>query len=446
MERERILIKDLHQHKNKQVKVCGWVEARRDHGKLIFFVIRDRSSQVQAVINAKNESAFSVAEKLKDEWVVCISGEVKERPEKMVKDEENGDIELSIDEIEILSSAKELPFEKDTQLNIETHLDHLPLTLRKREISLVFKLQSALLEGFRSTLREDDFVEFASPSIVGGDAEGGAGVFKVEYFKDKTAYLATSPQLYKQILVGVFERVFATGKAFRAEKHATTRHLSEYTSLDFEMGFIKDHTDVMAQLQKVVKKMIENVWEKHGKELEEFKIDKPLVPEGDFPTMTMREAQELILKEVGRDNTAEPDLEPEDERFLCKYSAEQFGSDFIFITHYPTSKRPFYTYRDEKNPEYTKSFDLLFRGVEIATGGQRVHDYDLLVEQIKEKNLDPDKFKFYLQAFRFGMPPHGGVGMGLERITAKLAGIKNVKEATLFPRDMTRIDLPLADN
>ena len=440
----RVLIKDLKNHIDSEVQVAGWVDVRRDHGKLIFLVVRDRSSKVQAVVHAAAEQAFKEADATKEESVIKMKAFVKKRPEKMIKaDEENGDIELEILGVEVLSNAQALPFDKDAELNIETHFDHLPLTLRKDKYQDIFKVQATAVQAFRETLRDADFTEFQAPAIVGGDAEGGAGVFKLEYFKEQDAFLATSPQLYKQMMVGVFERVFSTGKVFRAEKHATTRHLSEYTSLDFEMGFIEDHQDVMQMLENVVRRMVQEAQKLPLKVLSEDAQSVKL-PDTAFPQMKLKDAQELILKETGKDVRGKPDLEPEDERFLCKYANEHLGSDFIFITHYPTQKRPFYTYEDENDPGFTKSFDLLFRGLEISTGGQRIHDYEKLKNNIEKWGLDPNKFDFYLQAFKYGLPPHGGVGMGLERFTAKLLNIKNVKEATLFPRDMTRIDLPLS--
>ncbi len=433
---QRTLIKDLKNEIGKEASISGWVDVRRDHGKLIFLVIRDRSGTVQVVVTPKAEEALKAAEHLRDEWVVIISGEVKARPENMVKDELNGELELAATDIEVLSEAQELPFDKDTEdLNIETYLDNMPLTLRSKKGRETFAIYATAIEAFRATLRENGFTEFQTPAIVGGDAEGGAGVFKVEYFKDRTAYLATSPQLYKQIMVGVFERVFTTAKVFRAEKHATSRHLSEYTTTDFEMGFIKDHTDVMAMLEKVVKAIAQTVVEKHG-------LEAPLMPE-NFPAMKLREAQEVITKETGEDCTGEPDLEPAHERFLCEYAKREFNSDFIFITHYPVKKRPFYTYEDEEDKGFTKSFDLLFKGIEITTGGQRIHNYNKLIENIKEWGLEPKNFEFYLQAFKHGMPPHGGIGMGIERFISRLLNLDNVREAVLFPRDMNRIDLPL---
>ncbi len=434
---QRTLIKDLNKEIGKDASISGWVDVRRDHGKLVFLVIRDRSGTVQVVVTPKAESALKAAEHLRDEWVVTIQGEVKARPDNMKKDEQNGELELSASAIEVLSEAQELPFEKDTEdLNIETYLDNMPLTLRSKKSREIFAIYATAIEAFRKTLRENGFTEFQAPAIVGGDAEGGAGVFKVEYFKDRTAYLATSPQLYKQIMVGVFERVFTTTKVFRAEKHATSRHLAEYTTTDFEMGFIKDHTDIMAMLEHLIKAIVQTVTDKHD-------IEAPQMPE-KFPVMKLREAQEIITKETGQDCTDEPDLEPAHERFLCEYAKREFNSDFIFITHYPVKKRPFYTYEDEEDKGFTKSFDLLFRGIEITTGGQRIHDYNKLLENIKEWGLEPKSFEFYLQAFKSGLPPHGGIGMGIERFVSRLLNLDNVRSATLFPRDMNRIDLSLA--
>ena len=361
----------------------------------------------------------------------------------MHKDELNGELELGIKEVKVLSEAAELPFDMDAELNQDTYLDNLPLTLRRDKARKVFALQATILKAFRQTLNDNDFTEFQTPAIVGGDAEGGADVFKLEYFKDNVAYLASSPQLYKQIMTGVFERVFTTPKVFRAEKSATTRHLSEYTTIDFEMAFIQDHRDVMGMLTKVIHGIVSEVESEHGATLKDFEVELPLVPE-QIPFMKLSEAQEVIKKETGEDCTGEPDLEPSHERFLCEYARDKLGSDFIYITHYPVSKRPFYTMEDEADKGFTKSFDLLFRGVEIVSGGQRVHDYNMLIEKIKGKGLKPEAFEFYLQAFKYGLAPHGGIGMGLERLTEKFLGIGNVREASLFPRDMNRIDTLLS--
>ncbi len=269
-------------------------------------------------------------------------------------------------------------------------------------------------------------------------------VFEVPYFYDKTAHLATSPQLYKQIMVGSLERVFCTGIVFRAEKHSTSRHLNEYTSIDMEMGFIKDHTTVMGVETELMRHIAKHLRETCAAEFEFLQAEVPVVP-ATIPSLKLREAQELIFKETGKDNREEPDLEPEDERWLCEWAKKEHDSDFIFVTHYPVSKRPMYTFEDPDDVGFTRSFDLLFRGVEITTGGQRRHEYQNLIDGIKMKGLDPDNFTYYLQAFKYGMPPHGGWGMGLERLTAKFLGLANVKEAALFPRDINRIDTRLSD-
>ena len=439
---ERIYIKDIKNKIGEEVKLAGWVDVRRDHGKLIFIDLRDMSGKAQMVALPNHKEAHNAASKLRSECVVEIIGKVNKRPEKMVnKNEELGEVEVEITEVKILSEA-EIPFEKDAVTNLDTHLDNLPLTLRTEKSKAVFKVQAEIVKAFREFLNQENFTEFQAPKLIGEDAEGGANSFDVTYFKH-IAHLAQSPQLYKQIMVGVFERVFAVGNVYRAEKHSTTRHLNEYTSLDMEMGFIQDHTDIMKMENRLLKFVMGALKEYCGKEFELLKATVPEVPE-NIPAMKLREAQEIIKKETGEDCVKEPDLEPQHERWLCEYAQKQFGSDFIFITHFPMAKRPFYTHEDENDIGYAKGFDLLFRGVEITTGAQRIHKYAELVEALKQKGLNPDKFSFYLQAFKSGMPPHGGFGMGLERLTAKLLGLENVKEATLFPRDLNRIDTLLS--
>lgn len=436
---QRTLINELKNHIGETVTIGAFVDVARNQGKMAFFDFRDRTGSVQGVVFGKPD-VLEVAKPLGQESAVKVTGTVNKRPEKMVNDKvENGDIELEITAIEILSLAEGMPFDMAADLNIDTILDYRPLTLRRPRERAIFKVQHEILVAYRSFLVSEGFTEFQAPKLVGGDAEGGAEVFKVKYFKGADASLATSPQLYKQMMAAVFERVFAVGATFRAEKSATTRHLSEISMLDLEMAFIEDHTDVIKLVTKLMRSITEHVHQTCPKELLLLEVPEALAPES-FPVMTLREAQQLILKETGVDKTEEPDLEPEDERFLCDYAHKNLGSDFVFVTHFPTSKRPFYTHIEPSNPAYTRSFDLLFRGLEMCSGGQRVHKYEELVERIKQKGLDPDKFEFYLQAFKYGMPPHGGIGMGLERLTAKFCGVANVKEATLFPRDINRID------
>jgi nondiscriminating aspartyl-tRNA synthetase len=435
----RIKISELGQHIGKEVSIAGSVDVRRDHGKLIFIDLRDVSSKVQMVVLPNYEEAQETAQKLRPEWIIRVTGAVNKRPDKMIKEgQENGNIEIEVKEIEILGEAKELPFDKGAELNLDTYLDHLPLTLREERPRAIFRVQAQIIKAFRAFYNQEGFTEIQAPKLIGDDAEGGANSFDIEYF-GHTAHLAQSPQLYKQIMVGVFERVFATGNVYRAEKHSTTRHINEYTSLDIEMGFITDHTDVMNMENKMMQYIMEELKKNCQKEFALLDSDIPKVPE-KIPSLKLREAQEIIKTETGEDCTNEPDLEPQHERWLCEYAKRKYDSDFIFITHFPVAKRPFYTYEDEADPGFTKGADLLFRGIEITTLAQRIHDYDTLVASMKKKNLDPDKFSYYLQAFKYGIPPHGGFGLGLERLTAKLLGIDNVKEATLFPRDLNRID------
>ena len=436
---ERVLIGALREQIGSEVTINGWVDVSRFQGKMAFFDFRDRTGKVQGVVFGKPE-VLEIAKDLKPEYIVGVTGKVNARPEKMVNaNVQNGDIELEITGIEVINSAEAMPFDLDSDLNLDTLLDYRPLILRRERERAIFKVQHVIVNTYREFLIANGFTEFQAPKLVGGDAEGGAEVFKVKYFKGVEASLATSPQLYKQIMAGVFERVFAVGPTFRAEKSATTRHLSEISMLDLEMAFIKDHTDVIALVTPLMCAITEKVNEKCATELKILGVEMALAPE-TFPVLTLREAQELIKKETGVDKTSEPDLEPEDERFLCEYAKNNWQSDFIFVTHFPTKKRPFYTHVDPAQPEFTRSFDLLFRGLEMCSGGQRVHQYDDLIERIKDKGLDPEKFQFYLQAFKYGIPPHGGIGMGLERLTAKFCGVNNVKEATLFPRDINRID------
>lgn len=440
---ERTLIQDLKNNIDQEVLIQTSINVVRNQGKVAFFDFRDRTGIVQGVIFGKPE-LLEASKQLRPESLVSVTGITHTRPEKMVNPNvQNGDIELEITGIEVLSLAEVLPFDLESDLNLDTLLDNRPLTLRRPRERAMFKIQHTIVNAYRSYLIQQGFTEFQAPKFVGGDAEGGAEVFKVEYFNEQKAYLATSPQLYKQIMVGVFERVFAVGPTFRAEKSATTRHLSEISMLDLEMGFIKDHTDVIKLTNGLMCAIVEAVTNECAAELQLLNVPAPLAPEA-FPVMTLREAQELIKKETGVDKTNEPDLEPEDERFLCEYANKNLNSDFMFVTHFPTKKRPFYTHVDPENPEFTRSFDLLFRGLEMCSGGQRVHDYEDLKKRISEKGLDPEKFSFYLQAFQYGLPPHGGIGMGLERLTAKFCGVANVKEATLFPRDMSRIDTLLS--
>ena len=445
--KERILISALHEHISEEVTIAGWVDTMRNHGKVAFLDIRDRSGVLQTVVVKSNSEAWAQMETLRPESTLHVRGTVNTRPEKMIHaGQENGDIELEIISLDVLSLAEELPFEKDTEVNLDTLFDYRPLTLRSSRARDTLAVSATIEEAYGAALSRRGFTRFQAPALVGGDAEGGAEVFKVEYINNVQAYLATSPQLYKQIMVGVFERVFTIAKIFRAEKSATTRHLSEITQMDFEMGFIESHRDVCAVLEEVVRDTVAVVAEKHADIFTRFNTTAPLVPEGSrFPMFTLTEAQNILESEYGIHALGELDMEPEHERKICEWAREKHNSDFVFITAFPTKKRAFYTYEEASEAPFSRGFDLLFRGLEINSGAQRIHDYTKLTERIVERGMDPEKFQFYLQAFKYGMPPHGGCSTGLERFTARMLELPNVKEAVPFPRDMNRIDTRLSE-
>lgn len=426
------------QNIGKKIKVEGWVNSIRSHGGIVFLDLRDRSGILQIV------SKPELAKDIKEEDVLEIEGEVQERPLKMTNPElETGKVELKAEKVKILAKSATLPFDfKNLKLSLPKLLDFRPLILRHQKIKAIFKIEETIIASFRETLKNLGFTEFEAPSIVPANAEGGAEVFHIDYYK-YDAYLAQSPQLYKQILASAFERVFTVNHVFRAEPSVTTRHLSEYISLDAEMGFIETFEDIIDVCERVIRNMFSNVEKQYEKELEMFGAKMPKLIE-KIPRLKMREAQKIIFERTGRDNRKAVDLEPEDEKEICQFSREKYGSELIFITHYPTKKRPFYTFPDPEDPEYTLSFDLLCRGLEIVTGGQRINDYEMLVKNIKKFGLKPKDFQFYLQTFKYGMPPEGGFAMGTERIVKQILGLENLREASLFPRDMERIDQRLS--
>ncbi len=417
----------------ENVTVSGRIIAVRDHGKIRFLDLQDYSGVIQVVIKDPIDLA--------QQYTVEITGEVKLRPENLINPElETGNVELVATSLRILSRSQELPFDlsaHDLDLSIDTLLDHRPLTLRNIKQQSIFKVQSVIAKTFGSTLSSLGFTQIFTPKIVSTSTEGGANLFSLDYF-GKKAYLAQSPQFYKQIMAGVLDRVYEISPVFRAEEHDTSRHVNEYTSLDLEMAYIKSFDEIMAVEEIFLHNLIAELSKNCNKIFEEYQVDLPLLPK-KIPTISLREAQLLIKKEFGRDNTSEPDLEPQDEKDLSAYFLENHKSDFVFVTHFPTSKRPFYAFPTVSDPNVTDSFDLIFRGVEITTGGQRIHVYEELVDKIKGRNLDPKNFDSYLEAFRYGMPPHGGLAIGLERLTAKFLNLDNVKKATLFPRDIKRI-------
>jgi len=435
---QRITNSETVKYLGKIIRVSGWVNSRRDHGGIVFLDLRDGSGILQIV--AKPD----LVEGVKDEYVLDIEGEVQKRPIKMVNPElETGEIELKAQKIKILAKADSLPFDlRDLKLTLPRLLDYRPLTLRNRKIRAIFKVEEELISSFRKTMKDLGFTEFESPAIVPATAEGGAEVFHIDYF-NHDAYLSQSPQLYKQIVLGAFEKVFTVTHVFRAEPSVTTRHLCEYISLDIEMGFIDSWQDLMDTCENLIKNIFSNIENNCQRELKIFGVTVPKIS-SKIPRIKMREAQEIIFKRTGKDHRKEMDLDPEDEREICEFAKEKHGSELIFITHYPTKKRPFYTYPDPEDEDYTLSFDLLCRGLEVVTGGQRINDYKKLTENIKKWGNEVKDFKFYLQTFKYGMPPEGGFALGAERMTKQILGLENIREASLFPRDMGRIDQRLS--
>jgi nondiscriminating aspartyl-tRNA synthetase len=435
---ERTIARDTPVKIGQKVKLQGWVETRRDHGKLVFIDLTDRSGIVQ-VVGGEELS------QLKPQYVVEIEGEVQERPAAMVnKKIVTGEVEVKAEKIDVLSQAHEMPFDMGMEeLNVElpTLLDYRALTLRHPRIKKIFQVQASVMEGFRKAAKKLECTEIFVPTIAASATEGGAEVFKVDYY-GHNAYLVQSPQLYKQMLVPVFERVFAISHAYRAEPSVTTRHLSESIQMDCELAFV-DFTDLLDGLEFVGKETVKFVGEECKDVLAEFNIEPPSSGK-EIPRLTMREVQKIVLERTKVDHTKEPDLSPEDEKEICLWAKSKYGSDFVTVTHYPTKKRAFYTMPDPDNPEYSLSYDLLFRGMEILSGSQRISDYQTLKEIIKERGMNPENFSMYLQAFAYGMPPEGGFSFGLERITMQILGLKNVREASLFPRDMERVDIRLA--
>lgn len=437
---ERTLIIDCNNKVDKEVKVEGWVNTRRDHGKIIFLDIYDRSGTIQ-VVATKDQAG-----ELRPQDVVSINGKVAKRPEKLVNpDMSTGSVELQASEVTTLEKAEELPFDmgsKDLNLQLPTLLDYRSLTLRHPRVRNIFKVQEVVIDAFREALKKKDFTEFQAPVIIPQTAEGGAEIFEVKYF-DYKAYLAQSPQFYKQIMVGVFERVFTVNKTMRAEPSVTTRHLTEVTTLDAEMGFIESWTEIMDTVEYVIKYIFDRVEKECREILTQYDVTVPKVST-QIPRIKLREAQEIIYKRTGRDNRKEPDLEPEDEREIARWAFEEHGSELVFVSHYPVSKRPFYTYEDPDDPGYTLSFDLIGRGTEWLTGGRRINNLETLIEKAKERGVDLLKSELYLQAFKFGMPPEGGFSFGSERIVMHILGLSNIREASLFPRDLERVDIRLS--
>jgi nondiscriminating aspartyl-tRNA synthetase len=437
---QRTLIGELGNKKGEEVTVKGWVSVRRDQGKMVFFDFRDRSGTVQGVV-LPSSTAIEVAKEVRNEYVVQVEGKVNARPEKNVNAKvQNGDIELEVTGLTVLAKAEPLPFDMSVDgynLDLTTELDHRALTLRHPRLQAIFKVQATIIDSFREYMKSQDFMEFQAPAITPATAEGGAEVFEVNYF-DKKAYLTQSPQLYKQIVMTAFERVFSVNKVFRAEPSATTRHITEIVSLDAEMAFIESWRDVRDMSEATVRYILNEVAQKCAKEMEFLGATLPVMID-TTPTLSLTEAFEKLGV------SADKDLNPEQERRLCEIVKEETGSDFVYVYGYPTKQRAFYIYPNPENPEFNEGMDLLCRGVEWLSGGRRINDFSQLMKHVEEWGMDPKKIEMFLEAFRYGAPPEGGFALGAERMTMQILGLKNIREATLFPRDMNRIDLPLSE-
>ena len=432
---ERIRTVEVGEHVGERVRVAGWLHSLRRLGGVNFLVVRDGWGIVQVVTESEAELGPLQDGVLGVESIVAVEGVVVSEAQAP------GGVELHQPRIDVITPVTEVPpvplNKRKITANIGTLLDHAVVTNRHPARRAVLRLGAGVMAGFRSTLIERGFTEIQTPKIVAAATESGANVFKLDYF-GRPAFLAQSPQFYKQAMVGVFERVFEVGPVFRAEPHDTTRHINEYVSLDAEFGFIENHFTVMALLRDVIAGILTTLHEQDAAELKILQVKMPEVPE-EIPHMFFPEAQELIYKRYKTDVRGEPDLSPQDERWLGEWARQEFGSDFLFVTGYPMRKRPFYTHPDPEHPEYSNSFDLLFRGTELVTGGQRLHLYSDYIAALERAHLPIEPFEAYLEAFKYGMPPHGGFAIGLERLLMQLTGMNNIKLTTTFPRDLTRV-------
>ncbi len=421
------------EYEGKEIRMNGAVHTIRHMGEVAFVILRKSRGLVQCVYEA-GITDFDIRE-LKEESAVEVMGVVK------AEERAPQGFEIRLKEIRVLSRpAEPLPLAVSKwKLNtsLETKLSLRPISLRNVRERAKFKIQEGIVRGFRDYLLSRDFTEIRTPKIVARGAEGGSNVFKLEYF-NKKAELGQSPQFYKQTMVGVYDRVFEAAPVFRAEKHNTTRHLNEYTSLDFEMGYIDSFRDVMDMETGMLQYVMKLLEQDYKKELDMLGVILPEV--GRIPAVRFDQAKELVSRKYDRKIRNPYDLEPEEELLIGRYFQEEYGSDFVFVTHYPSKKRPFYAMDDPADPRFTLSFDLLFRGLEVTTGGQRIHDYREITAKMEKRGMDPEDIASYLMIFKYGVPPHGGLGIGLERLTMRLLDEQNVREASLFPRDVTRLE------
>ena len=432
----RVLSDDLNSFVGKKVTIEGWIHKKRLLGGLNFINVRDRKGLTQVLVEDKSE-----VEKLRGLQIGTV---LKVNAQVVADERAPGGAELHNAQIEVIVPVTEAPpVEIDKPLdhkaeNLDTLFEYRPIGLRNLQESAILKIQTAVKNSARETLKELDFVEFNSPKLLPGATEGGAEVFKLDYF-GKEATLAQSAQFYKQIMVGVFERAFEINPTYRAELSATTRHMTEFIHIDAEAGFIS-FDELMEFMSRVVNNAVEEAWSNYEPELKKWNASKPKLAKV-IPKLTLLEVHEKFSKSHNIDTTLEKDLRPEEEKWICEWSKKNLDSEAVFVTDWPASEAKFYHKIKDDNKEIAVRCDLLFRGVEIATGSMRENNYKTLVSKLKSIGADVEHpgFKYYLMAFKYGLPPHGGFGMGLERLTQKIIGLNNVKEASAFPRDINRL-------
>jgi nondiscriminating aspartyl-tRNA synthetase len=432
---------DAKKHSDNIVRIKGHLQSIRDLGQIMFLIVRDATLTIQVVVT---EAALQEKLRLLTNETPCYF-EGYLQAQQVKKNSESAGVELVLTSVEALASGLHVPpieIGKQTKidnLSTSTLLDYRPLTLRNEKVRAIFKIEAEILKAFRHYLNGENFIEIHSPKIVATGTEGGAQLFKIDYF-GRTAYLAQSPQFYKQMMVGAFERVYEVGPVYRAEEHDTTRHLNEYISLDIEMGFIESEQDVIAMQIGLLSHVMEHVKEHCQKELAMYQAVVPTVGT-TLPQIRLEEAQELLASKYGW-KSASADLDGEGEKLLTSHFEKEEGIDMVYVTDYPHAIRPFYAMPGgplASGEAGSKSFDLLFRGLEITTGGQRIHEYEQLKKSIASRGLNPEDFSDYLLCFKHGMPPHGGLAIGLERLAKQLLGLPSVKQTALFPRDINRI-------
>ncbi|HEY5563146.1 MAG TPA: aspartate--tRNA(Asn) ligase [Clostridiaceae bacterium] len=430
---KRTYIKEIKEAIDEELFLKGWVHKISDLGQLTFIMLRDKTGIIQLVLEK------GTAEHLRLEMSVEVTGT------RVFNEKAPGNpkgVELHVSGLKILGKAyyDTLPFsinQREIKASLEAQLDYRTISLRSPKLRAVFKVQEEIIEAFRNFLRGNDFSEINTPKIIATGTEGGSEMFTVNYF-DRRAFLTQSPQFYKQMMVGAgFERVYEVGHAYRAELHNTWRHLNEYVSLDLEMGFIQDETDLMDLEEEYLRFLFKHLEESCSSELAMYNVELP--SELNIPRIPLSKAQEILLDKFGK-RSPTGNIDAEGEILFSKYIKETYSCDFVFLTEYPIPKRPMYAMPDENHLGMTRSFDLIYKGLEITTGGQRIHDYDMFKENIKMFGLNPEDFGFYLDSFKYGMPPHGGLAIGLERITLKILNLKNIREATLIPRDIKRME------